>query len=496
MKSKFLSKKTIISILLASLMTCSLASCSSEEKDTAFLDQISKAEEYSEQEESSEEVSEEITQDGYTAKPIITHMFNIEPYKLVVTGNCEENAIISATNLSTNQVTQTKSIGTYFIMEIALEGNSEHHYEMSALVEGKQESTKNSFSAKFDAVAEKPTDGSAVTIGNNSTLFFDSLIPNYQGTNLLTNSQLNAFKESVANSATNKDVNYVYVMIPSMITVYDEKVPDTITKQSYNTKYQQIVNTLSSIDGVDVLDLTQTFIDNKNGELPIYYNTSSNLSDYGSYLVYQSIMKYITDSDAPADENLSDDVTEESSVTDISEEVSEGVSEETPEIVDFNYLFNSVSGKGGNLTTSLGIENDIFNEKYYYAEKDFTTTFPADSECTCLPSDLVIYADKETNTYYTNAEDDKVFGANEIYSFKTNRENLPSAVFLRDGSANAIIPMLAENFNNAYFGTQSKFSLSDSEVVSAISSYSSSTKNKVDYVFVIISEDNIDELHK
>ncbi len=462
-------------------MSVSLASCASDEKNTAFLDQISEAEAYSEDEESSEEVSDEITQEGYTAKPVITHMFNIEPYKLVVAGTCEENAVISAVNLSTNQVTTTESNGTYFIMEIGLEGNSEHHYEMSALVEGKKESTKNSFSAKFDAVAEKPSDGSAVTIGNNSSLFYDSLIPNYQGTNLLTNTQLNNLKESIAKTANKKDINYVYVMIPSMITVYDEKLPADITKDSYNTKYQQIAKTLDSIDGIDVLDLTQTFIDNKNGDCPIYYNTSGNLSDYGSYLTYQAIMNYISENKASAVDNSS-------------EVVSEEISEETPEIVEFNYLFNAVKGKGGDLIASLGLENDIFNEDYYYAEKNFETTFPADAECTCLPSDLVIYADKETNTYYTNTEDDAVFGANEIYSFKTNRENLPSAVFLRDDSANAMIPMFAESFNNAYFGSQFDFSMATGTFINAISSYSSSEQSYVDYVFVIVSEDNIDSI--
>jgi hypothetical protein len=461
-------------------MVFSLASCASNKKDTAFLDQISEAEAYSEDVESSEEISEEITQEGYTAKPVITHMFNVEPYKLVVAGTCEENSVISALNLSTNQVTKTESIGTYFIMEIGLEGNSDHHYELSALVEGKNESTKNSFSAKFDAVAEKPADGSAVTIGNNSSLFFDSLIPNYQGTNLLTNTQLTALKESVSTVANKKDINYVYVMIPSMITVYDEKLPEGITKDSYNTKYQQIAKTLNSIDGVDVLDLTQTFIDNKNGDCPIYYNTSGNLSDYGSYLAYQAIMNYISGSKTPVEEN--------------SEEDSENVSAESPEIVKFDYLFNCVSGKGGNLITSLGLDKEIFTENYYYAQKNFTTTFPEDAECTCLPSDLVIYADKETNTYYTDTEDDKVFGANEIYSFKTNRENLPSAVILRDDSANAMIPMFAENFNNAYFGSQFDLSMATSTFINALSSYSSSTENYVDYVFVIVSEDNIDSI--
>ncbi len=466
----------MISIFLASLMVFSLTSCASNNKDTAFLDQISEAEAYSEDVESSEEISEEITQEGYTAKPVITHMFNLEPYKLVVAGTCEENSVISALNLSTNQVTQTESIGKYFIMEIGLEGNSDHHYEMSALVEGKKESTKNSFSAKFDAVAEKPTNGSAVTIGNNSSLFYDSLIPNYQGTNLLTNTQLNNFKDSVVKTANKKDVNYVYVMIPSMITVYDEKLPEEITKDSYNTKYQQIAKTLSSIEGVDVLDLTQTFIDNKNGEFPIYYNTSGNLSDYGSYLAYNAIMNYISESKTPVEEN------------------SEEASEEAPEFVEFNYLFNCVSGKGGDLISSLGMNNDIFTENYYYAQKNFTSTFPENAECTCLPSDLIIYSDKETNTYYTDTEDDKVFGANETYSFKTNRENLPSAVFLRDDSANAMIPMLAESFNNAYFGSQFDFSMTTGTFINALSSYSSSTQNNVDYVFVIVSEDNIDSI--
>jgi hypothetical protein len=250
-------------------------------------------------------------------------------------------------------------------------------------------------------------------------------------------------------------------MIPSILSIYEERIPESITKDSYNTKLDQIAKALSEIKQTDVIDLTDKFIENKDSEYPLYYNTSSNLSDYGSYVAYQAIVEYLAK--------------DYSSLTAV------------------EHTFESVAGKGGDLVNSLGLDNTIFNENYIYAKKS-ATTIPENSEMICPIADIAIYADKESNVLYTDKENAEVTGACESIFFKTNRNDLPSAVILRDDSANAIVPMLAENFNNSYFDANGNVTLSSSSTISAISSYASQDKTYVDYVFVIVSEENVDSI--
>lgn len=462
MNKNIFNLKSFLALLLASMMTVSLSSCSEKEKNTGFLDQISAAEIYSEAEESSEESSEPPTQEGYTARPIITHILNVEPYSVIVAGTCEEGSVIKAYNVAfEDEKYETKSIGKYFIFELKLRNTNDHYYEIKATVEGKKESTVNYFTAKYDSVAEKPADGTAVSIGNNSTLFYDSMIAPFKGENLLTNSQLKSFKEAVANQANKNGIKYVYVMVPGMLSVYDEKVPEAIKseKDSYNTKFEQVIKALEEVKNVDVINLKDTFIENKDGEYPIYYNTSSNLSDYGAYLAYQEIMNYVNNSNS-----------------------------------DLSYKFEKTDGKGGDLVSSLGLDKDIFSESYYYAKNNFTTTIPEEAEGTCKVSDIVVYSDKNTNTYFSDIAEDEVYGACEKLYFKTNRQELPSAVFLKDDSANAMVSMLAENFNNSYFAANNSFVMNNSEITAAVSDYANDGNAYVDYVFVIVSEDNINSI--
>ncbi len=462
MKKNIFNFKSTLSLSLIVVMMLSLASCSGRESDTAFLDQVSKAEAYSEDDVSIEESSEAPTEEGYTAKPIITHIENKEPYSVVVAGTCEEGSTIKVYNVASKDETyETKAIGNYFILELSLSNTNEHYYEASAVVEGKKESKITYFTAQYDAVAEKPLDGTAVTLGNDSTLFYDSLIPSYKGENILTNTQLKEFKDKIQTNANKDSVKYVYVMIPGVLSVYEDRIPDSITKDSYKTKFNQIVDALSDIKNTDVIDLSEKFIENKNSDYPLYYNTSSNLSDFGSYITYQAIIDYI--------------------------------SKDYPSISKVEQSFEGVEGKGGDLVNALGLDNTIFTEKYYYAKYD-TSSIPENSEMTCPVSDIAIYADKESNTLYTDVENAEVTGACESIFFKTNRVDLPSAVFLRDDSVNSIVPMLAGNFNNSYFDKNGNLTLSSSSTISAISSYATQDKTYVDYVFVLVSEENIDSI--
>ncbi len=486
MKKNRINVKSLLALLLVSIMMFSLASCTSRKSDTAFLDHVSKVTEYVDDDESTEESSEPPTQEGYTPRPIVTHTINISPYNVIIAGTCEEGSVINVKNTAdSKEKYSAKSLGNYFIIEIELPNQNLNYYDLTASVEGLKESTEYTIEVQYDAVAEKPNN-LPVSLGKDSKLFLESLIASYTGSDLYTQTSIKTFKENLKKTINSKNTKYVFVTVPGKLTTYaDELIPEVededgnlspaFKQETYNTKYTQIINAIASVEGADIIDLTETFLANKNGEYPLYYNTSSNISDYGSYLAYVAIMNYIEEN--TANETITDDAS-----TDASSETEE-------DIASTEYKFSTLAGKGGNLIDAIGLDRDIFTEKYYYLDT-FASTISKESEMTCKPSDIVIYADKETNTLYTDTTDEEVIGAFESIYFKTNRVELPSAVFLRDDTSNPIVAMLAEKFNNSYFEANNNFRLD----CSAITQYAADGANCVDYVFVIVSENNIDQV--
>ena len=57
-----------------------------------------------------------------------------------------------------------------------------------------------------------------------------------------------------------------------------------------------------------------------------------------------------------------------------------------------------------------------------------------------------------------------------------------------------MVSMLAENFNNSYFAANNSFVMNNSEITAAVSDYANDGNAYVDYVFVIVSEDNINSI--
>jgi hypothetical protein len=261
-------------------------------------------------------------------------------------------------------------------------------------------------------------------------------------------------------------------VLPDALTTNEHIIPEEYKPQEtvFNKKHQQLMNAISETDGFKVLDLTELFLSKNNGEYPLYYNTSSNLSDYGSYVTYNAIMEYIAGKDSTAD----------------------GDASSAPSL-DFKYKFDLLAGKGGNLIASLGLDNEVFTEEYYYATKDFVSTIPENSETNCSLADLIVYSDKATNTLYTANSADSIVGANEYVYFKTNRPELPSAIFLRDNTTNPMVSMLAENFNNSCFKEAGMLSLDS--IVNDVTSFATEGSANVDYIFVITSAENADSLY-
>ena len=88
-----------------------------------------------------------------------------------------------------------------------------------------------------------------------------------------------------------------------------------------------------------------------------------------------------------------------------------------------------------------------------------------------------------------------VSGTNEAAAriiFKTGRDKLPCALIYRDANSLPMFDALAERFNNVMFGKVGDFTVNMTDA----QRYSSSGKTSVDYIFVMVSENNIESILK
>jgi hypothetical protein len=77
--------------------------------------------------------------------------------------------------------------------------------------------------------------------------------------------------------------------------VYPELVPDRIPLNTGITRTEQF-GTAAAQAGAVVIDLYDLFTEHKNDEYKIYHKTDTHWTQYGAYLGYCELMKYITPS--------------------------------------------------------------------------------------------------------------------------------------------------------------------------------------------------------
>ena len=88
-------------------------------------------------------------------------------------------------------------------------------------------------------------------------------------------------------------------------------------------------------------------------------------------------------------------------------------------------------------------------------------------------------------------EEGKTNILNRLY-FCTEREELPSAMIYRDDSSAMFADYLAERFNNCMLGVSGDYVVNFTDA----GRHASAGKSIVDYVIVIIDENNLDQLVK
>ncbi len=456
----------LAALLLAVLLTSCVNFDGSSINDLPPLD-------FSETEEVDQVVSEPPTEEGYTARPTVTAIVNTSPEIVVISGTCEEGAVVTAT--SPVDSVSVNSLNGYYIIEYDLDGRDSRSLSVTAKVDGKETSTAREIVVKRDAMAETRTDEFEVVLGKDGYLFFRETIDNYCGNNLITVSALNNFLNNTLNAqitalenrAGGNEVELIYVLIPNASLAYGEYLPDDAEKETYNTLYDQIADALTKSNAT-FIDMKDVFEQHKDDGYLLYNKTDSHITDYAGYLVYTELMTHIAEKFPAAAPHGLDEFT---------------ISEET--VV-----------KGGNLATYGQLDPASLLENYVSVTPNFSLDMGDSAHrlklTTTNLTDLQKYAgDGSCQVVSDKVEEGKTNILNRLY-FCTERAELPSAMIYRDDSSAMFADYLVERFNNCMLGVSGDYVVNFTDA----GRHASAGKSIVDYVIVIIDENNLDQLVK
>ncbi len=465
-------KRFSLATLLAALLLTAVVLTSCVSFDSSSINDLPPLN-FSQDQDVEDVESEPPTEEGYTARPTVTAIVNTSPEIVVISGSCEEGAVITAT--SPVDSVSVNSLNGYYILEYDLNGRESRSLSVTAKVDGKEESTSRDIVVKRDAMAETRTDEFEVVLGKDGYLFFRETIENYCGDNLVTvsainnflNNTLNAQITALENRAGGNEVELIYVLIPNASLAYGEYLPEDAVKETYNTLYDQVSEALEKSNAT-FIDMKTVFEQHKDDGYLLYNKTDSHITDYAGYLVYAELMNHIAEKFPEAAPYGLDQFT---------------VSEETTVL-------------GGNLASYGQLDTSSLLENYVSITPNFSLDMGDSAHrlklTTTNLSELQKYAgDGSCQIVSDTVEEGKTNILNRLY-FCTERNELPSAMIYRDDSSAMFVDYLAERFNNCMLGVSGDYVVNFTDA----GRHASSGKSVVDYVIIIIDENNLDQLVK
>lgn len=474
------SRRVAILLGLVMMLSVALASCVDLSDVPDFYNDPSFNLDESE-EVSVDESEDEVSVDADTAAvPTVAGVVNIEPTKVAIYGTCEENATIYVEGGI--ETAETEAHGTYYIIEVDIH-NRDTLLRVYAKVDGKDNpSPDREIIARKDATADTLLDGNSVSVGLNSRLYFDKFVEDASGTNLYTASQLSSIREYVSDTVTSyyndragsQAVELIYVLVPNSATL-DIKTgnsvfPEGVVGETNSTVYSQVLETLNQTRAT-VIDMLAVFEEaykdtasiEKYGN--IYRETDSSLSDYGAYLTYSQIMNV----------------------------VAKRFPDAAPKTLD-DFTWTATDILGGNLVKYRELDKTVVNENAVIATPNFSLDYGTNGAGSAKISSISKYLDKADKDYnfVTDIDpDDGVSGIAERWliddTTRTDVE-LPSALIYRDYASLSFSDILCERFGKVLLGKSGELSIN----LSATAQYAEGDDKVVDYIIVIVSEENLD----
>jgi len=146
---------------------------------------------------------------------------------------------------------------------------------------------------------------SGVTFGLDGWMFLGDIKPHSQSyddpmgnaihENIFSEHQLKSFAQSIMAIKTwlnNRNIKYIYVIVPDKHSIYFDKLPTYITKQNKISATDQLVSYLQKHTNVNVVDLRPSLLEAKKHK-QIYFKTDSHWNFHGANTAQFEIMKKI-----------------------------------------------------------------------------------------------------------------------------------------------------------------------------------------------------------
>jgi len=141
-----------------------------------------------------------------------------------------------------------------------------------------------------------------VLVGKDGWLFFDQpdlrpgTVDYYRSLTPFSPEELHQWKEVLEHRyrwLSRRGVLYLFVIAPNKNTIYPEFMPDHIRKVRKDSRMDQLVEYLKRHSRVPLLDLRQPLRKAKK-KYPVYSKTDTHWNDFGAYIAYREIIKYLS----------------------------------------------------------------------------------------------------------------------------------------------------------------------------------------------------------
>jgi len=215
----------------------------------------------------------------------------------LIGGKCEPGAMIRVTGGS-EEIYTGSHYGDYLV-EIPFSAQGTTVLKLTAELEGKLPSEEVSFIVKAQKDVSYYEDYGiyGVVVGYNYMSYFDDCLPDYLGTNLVSEKEIESLTTRTAKKIQDlrdkgSDAEIIYLLSPNPMRIWPEDVPRRYTEHKGDTLLGQWKAGVTA-GGATVIDLTDIMMAHKDDEMKIWHKTDSHWSEYGALIAYEELMKYI-----------------------------------------------------------------------------------------------------------------------------------------------------------------------------------------------------------
>ena len=393
-----------------------------------------------------------IADTGRTAVPKVDVNQYSHNTSYLIGGKCEIGAMIRVTG-GTEEIYTGSDHGDY-IVEVPFAANGTASLKLTAEMPGKTPSEEIVFEVKPQKnVNYFEKNGSfGVVIGDNYMTYFADCLPDYTGSNLISDAEIAALTvrtEKKINNLRSKGSNseLIYLLVPNTIKIWSNYVPKRYTEHKGDSLLTQWKAGVTA-GGATVIDLTDVMMANKTGELKIWHKTDSHWTEYGAYLGYTALMNHIAQKFPDAAPRPSSDF--------------EFYNQE----VNFGDIYATLGLNLSDLRETTTFANFKFDPPHYNADYNTGHVNLYDQDCTLKMSARLIHA-----------------RVSFAHTTKTNLTglNLPSAYVFRDSFEGSLHAFYTDRFSTATFKSMWNYNFNATEIANL----------NPDYIIYIVSERTI-----